>query len=80
MFDGKRLKQVRLIYGMTRKKLADKIQVEEKDVVEFERYSQKPERSTMLRICQLFGVKESYFHQEYGNNFDMSSASFRQWY
>ena len=78
MFNGDILKQLRLLYGMTRKELAAKLDITEQAVWQFEKNEISPKTSVRLKMTNLFGVRSDYFSQVSSNsNFDMTSVAFR---
>lgn len=78
MFNGDILKQLRLLYGMTRKELATKLDITEQAVWQFEKNETSPKTSVKLKMTNLFGVRSDYFSQVSSNsNFDMTSVAFR---
>ncbi|MFS1664098.1 XRE family transcriptional regulator [Streptococcus sp. zg-JUN1979] len=78
MFNGDILKQLRLLYGMTRKELADKLDITEQAVWQFEKNETSPKTSVRLKMTNLFGVRSDYFSQvSPKSNFDMTSVAFR---
>lgn len=78
MFNGDKLKQLRLLYGMTRKELATRLDITEQAVWQFEKNETSPKTSVKLKMTNLFGVRSDYFSQVTSNsNFDMTSVAFR---
>ncbi|WP_449463555.1 spr1629 family repressor/antitoxin [Streptococcus suis] len=78
MFNGDILKQLRLLYGMTRKELATKLDITEQAVWQFEKNETSPKTSVRLKMTRLFGVRSDYFSQMVStSNFDMTSIAFR---
>ena len=78
MFNGDILKQLRLLYGMTRKELATKLDITEQAIWQFEKNEISPKTSVKLKMTNLFGVRSDYFSQMSSNsNFDMTSVAFR---
>ncbi|MEX2784023.1 XRE family transcriptional regulator [Streptococcus sp. H49] len=78
MFNGDILKQLRLLYGMTRKELATRLDITEQAVWQFEKNETSPKTSVKLKMTNLFGVRSDYFSQVTSNsNFDMTSVAFR---
>lgn len=78
MFNGDKLKQLRLLYGMTRKELATRLDITEQAVWQFEKNETFPKTSVKLKMTNLFGVRSDYFSQVTSNsNFDMTSVAFR---
>lgn len=76
MFNKDMLREVRNLYGMTRRELAEKIGLSEVDIFEFEVGHKKPTKATILQYCLLFGVREGYFSQPTRpSNFDMTTVS-----
>lgn len=78
MFNGDKLKQLRLLYGMTRKELATRLDITEQAVWQFEKNETSPKTSVKLKMTNLFGVRSDYCSQVTSNsNFDMTSVAFR---
>ena len=78
MFNGDILKQLRLLYGMTRKELATKLDITEQAVWQFEKNETSPKASVKQKMTNLFGVRSDYFFQMNSiSNFDMTSVAFR---
>ena len=78
MFNGEILKELRLLYGMTRKELATKLDITEQAVWQFEKNEISPKTSVKLKMTNLFGVRSDYFSQMSSNsNFDMTTVAFR---
>lgn len=78
MFNGDILKQLRLLYGMTRKELAIKLDITEQAIWQFEKNEISPKTSVKLKMANLFGVRSDYFSQiSFNSNFDMTSVAFR---
>lgn len=78
MFNGEILKQLRLLYGMSRKDLAEKLNITEQAVWQFEKSSISPKASIKLKMSQIFGVRSDYFSGDrLSNKFDMSLVAFR---
>jgi transcriptional regulator len=78
MFNGDILKQLRLLYGMTRKELATKLDITEQAVWQFEKNETSPKASVKQKMANLFGVRSDYFFQMNSiSNFDMTSVAFR---
>lgn len=78
MFNGDILKELRLLYGMTRKELATRLNITEQAVWQFEKNETSPKSSVKLKMINIFGVRSDYFYQVIvDSNFDMSSVAFR---
>jgi len=78
MFNGERLRQLRLLYGMTRRELATKLDISEQAVWQFERNETIPKALVKLKMANLFGVRLDYFSQvSCDTNFDMTAVAFR---
>ena len=78
MFNGEILERLRLLYGMTRKELANKLDITEQAVWQFEKNETSPKTSVKLKMANLFGVRSDYFSQMSSDtNFDMTSVAFR---
>ena len=78
MFNGDILKQLRLLYGMTRKELATKLDITEQAVWQFEKNETSPKASVKQKMTNLFGVRSDYFFQMNSiSNFYMTSVAFR---
>ena len=78
MFNGERLGRLRLLYGMTRRELATKLDVSEQAVWQFERNETIPKAIVKLKMANLFGVRLDYFSQASSDtNFDMTAVAFR---
>ncbi|USI65536.1 helix-turn-helix domain-containing protein [Lactococcus petauri] len=79
MFNGEKLTELRLLYGWTRLELADKLNITEQAVWQFETGKTRPKKvPTVLELSRLFGVEVSYFENEMeASNIDMRSIAFR---
>lgn len=80
MFNGNKLTELRLLYGLTRSELADKLDISEQAVWQFEtNKGGKPKLNpTLLTIAKLFNVDISYFEGEIEtSNIDTSRIAFR---
>lgn len=78
MFNGERLRQLRLLYGMSRRELATKLDISEQAVWQFERNETIPKAVVKLKIANLFGARLDYFSQASSDtSFDMTAVAFR---
>lgn len=65
MFNGEKLQELRLLYGMSRAELAEKLDITEQAVWQFETNKVKPKVSpTVLSLSKLFKVDIRFFEGE----------------
>jgi Zn-dependent peptidase ImmA (M78 family)/DNA-binding XRE family transcriptional regulator len=79
MFNGDRLKELRLLSGMSRDELAVKMNLSEQAIWQFETGKVQPKAtSTLFQLARLFSVETSYFYQKTIENVvDVSRIAFR---
>jgi Predicted Zn peptidase len=65
MFNGEKLQELRLLYGMSRAELAEKLKVTEQAIWQFETNKVKPKVSpTVLSLSKIFKVNIRFFEAE----------------
>ncbi|MGT2753566.1 XRE family transcriptional regulator [Streptococcus ovis] len=78
MFNGHILEELRLLHGLTRSELAEKLQVSEQAIWQFENQQTTPKMKHLMALCQLFHVAIDYFDKaEQPSQFDLSRIAFR---
>ncbi|EMB74476.1 transcriptional regulator [Streptococcus mutans 15VF2] len=78
MFNGSILKELRLLNGMSRQKLAEQLNLTEQAVWQFESGHAIPKMTTLFQLAHLFYVNTDYFEQEsVPEAFDISAIAFR---
>lgn len=78
MFNGSILKELRLLNGMSRQKLAEQLNLTEQAVWQFESGHAVPKMTTLFQLAHLFYVNTDYFERESASEaFDISSIAFR---
>ncbi|EMC46798.1 helix-turn-helix domain-containing protein [Streptococcus mutans] len=78
MFNGSNLKELRLLNGMSRLELAERLRLTEQAVWQFESGHAVPKMATLFQLANLFYVNTDYFEQESAQEvFDTSSIAFR---
>ncbi|BBD21900.1 XRE family transcriptional regulator [Streptococcus constellatus] len=78
MFNGQVLKELRLLNGMSRADLAQKMDLTEQAIWQFESNTTQPKLETRLQLANQFYVDLTYFEQEEEvENFDISAIAFR---
>jgi transcriptional regulator with XRE-family HTH domain len=58
---GGRLRDKRILTGWTQEQLAEKLQIDPKDIYAYERGAKRITADRLLRISRVFGVKPVYF-------------------
>lgn len=78
MFNGHILEELRLLHGLTRSELAEKLQVSEQAIWQFENQQTIPKMKHLMALGQLFHVAIDYFDKvEQPSQFDLSRIAFR---
>lgn len=78
MFNGRVLKELRLLNGLSRAELAQRINLTEQAIWQFESNETKPKLSTKMHLANQFHVDLTYFEQEEESiRFDSSVIAFR---
>lgn len=78
MFNGHILEELRLLHGLTRSELAEKLQVSEQAIWQFENQQTTPKMKHLMALGQLFHVAIDYFDKvEQLSQFDLSRIAFR---
>lgn len=80
IFNPKRLREARLVRGMTIKELADTIGVSKQAISQFELGEHMPKQETMMALINTLGFPKSYFYKDYkeqyvGNTFFRANAT-----
>ncbi|USK60407.1 XRE family transcriptional regulator [Peribacillus asahii] len=80
IFNPKRLREARLIRGLTIKELADTIGVSKQAISQFELGEHMPKQETMMSLINTLGFPRSYFYKDYkeqyvGNTFFRANAT-----
>lgn len=68
MFIGENLENVRILSGYSRKELADKINISEQAIWQYETKNMMPEINKIHQLAKLFHVKTAYFISEIKDN------------
>ena len=58
---GGRLRDKRILTGWTQEQLAEKLQIDPKDIYAYERGAKRIAADRLLRLSKIFGVKPVYF-------------------
>ena len=79
-FNPKRLKEARLIRGLTISQLAEKIGISKQAISQFERGEHNPKPETMMAIINTLGFPRNFFYKEFketyvGNTFFRSNST-----
>lgn len=79
MFNGERLSELRILNGLSRLELAEKLSISEQAIWQYETSENiKPKTSTLLSLCHLFSVEVNYFDADSTPNFiDKRAIAFR---
>ncbi|MFC5630763.1 MULTISPECIES: spr1629 family repressor/antitoxin [Streptococcus] len=78
MFNGHILEELRLLHGLKRSELAEKLQVSEQAIWQFENQQTTPKMKHLMALGQLFHVAIDYFDKvEQPSQFDLSRIAFR---
>ncbi|MBF7015988.1 spr1629 family repressor/antitoxin [Staphylococcus durrellii] len=68
MFIGENLENIRILSGYSRKELADKINISEQAIWQYETKNMMPEINKIHQLAKLFHVKTAYFISEIKDN------------
>lgn len=78
MFNGHILEKMRLLNGLSRSELAEKLQVSEQAIWQFENNQTSPKMKHLMTLSYLFHVSIDYFNEEEQlPQFDLSQIAFR---
>lgn len=78
MFNGQVLKELRLLNGLSRSELAQKMGLTEQAIWQFESNTTQPKLETRLQLANQFHVDWTYFElEDEVSNFDTSAIAFR---
>ncbi len=72
---GKKIKSLRLSYGMTQEELANKADVSKSIISAYEKGNRNPSFEVLEKISEIFNVKEVYFFETDEINEDMLDLS-----
>lgn len=80
IFNPKRLREARLIRGLTIKELADTIGISKQAISQFELGENMPKQETMMSLINTLAFPKSYFYKDYkeqyvGNTFFRANAT-----
>lgn len=69
---GKKLKEVRIGYGLTQAQLADRLGVSASTVGMYEQGRREPDNQMLSKICTTLNISTDYLlgHDSYGNNYN----------
>lgn len=65
MFYGKNLQIVRMLHGLSRKDLGEKLNVSEQSIWQFEKEMIEPSFENILQMKEILQVKSSFFFEEF---------------
>ena len=57
---GERIRELRKIMKMTQKQLAEKLEIRQKDVSNYELEQREPNIATILKMCEIFDESADY--------------------
>lgn len=84
MFIGGNLTNLRIMHGLSRKQLAERLVVSEQAVWQYENNSISPKMPTIIKLQEIFGVKSKYFYsldvlarEEVSDNVELSKIAYR---
>lgn len=78
MYNGEKIEELRLLFEMSRLELAQKLEVSEQAIWQFENGEVSPKTSLKLKLAQIFQVDIDYFEDTvFGSNFSVSDIAFR---
>lgn len=72
---GKKIKSLRLSYGMTQEELANKANVSKSIISAYEKGNRNPSFEVLEKIAEIFNVKEVYFFETDETNENMLDLS-----
>lgn len=75
MFIGRNLENVRMLNGLSRKELSEKIHVSEQAIWQYETKNMMPEINKIYDISDMFNVRTAYFINEQPNEFKADSVN-----
>jgi len=61
MFNGAKLNDTRMVYGFSRKQLAEKLQISEQAIGQYENGIIQPRLDIIMKLNDIFGVSRKYF-------------------
>lgn len=64
MFNGVKLKYIRMVEGLSRKESADKLKVTEQAIGQYEAGIITPKVDILIKLNELFGVTNKYFFSD----------------
>ncbi|EME3565192.1 helix-turn-helix transcriptional regulator, partial [Enterococcus faecium] len=64
MFYGKNLQIIRMLHGLSRKELGEKLRVSEQSIWQFEKQMIEPSFENILQMKEILQVKSSFFFEE----------------
>ena len=65
MFYGKNLQIIRMLHGLSRKELGEKLRVSEQSIWQFEKQMIEPSFENILQMKEILQVKSSFFFEEF---------------
>lgn len=65
MFNGKNLQLIRMLQGLSRKELAEKLNISEQSVWQFEKQMIEPSFENILQLKEILQVKTAFFFEEF---------------
>ncbi|HER6139534.1 TPA: helix-turn-helix domain-containing protein, partial [Streptococcus pyogenes] len=78
MYNGEKIEELRLLFEMSRSELAQKLEVSEQAIWQFENGEVSPKTSLKLKLAQIFQVDIDYFEDSIiERNFGVSDIAFR---
>lgn len=78
MYNGEKIEELRLLFEMSRGELAQKLEVSEQAIWQFENGEVYPKMSLKLKLAQIFQVDIDYFEDSIiESNFGVSDIAFR---
>jgi len=64
MFNGAKLKETRMVYGYSRKQLAEQLKITEQAIGQYENGIIQPKFNILVKLNDIFGVSRKYFFSE----------------
>ncbi|EMF0123458.1 helix-turn-helix transcriptional regulator, partial [Enterococcus hirae] len=65
MFYGKNLQIIRMLHGLSRKELGEKLRVSEQSIWQFEKQMIEPSFENILQMKEILQVKSTFFFEEF---------------
>ncbi|SJZ46730.1 Zn-dependent peptidase ImmA, M78 family [Pilibacter termitis] len=80
MFYGKNLQVVRMLHGLSRKELGERLNVSEQSIWQFEKQATTPSFENILEMKKIFQVKTAFFFEEFivPKTFSEGSVAYRK--